>query len=133
MAITNGINHLGLTVLDLKGSTRFFVEYLGWTESGYEPSYPRTAVTDGKVRLTLWEVDKNMTVNNFDRKKNVGLHHLALQVASEAELISLCEHLKSKNDVKIEFLPELIGKGPRKHFMIHDPSGLRIEFIWPGS
>jgi hypothetical protein len=31
----------------------FIVEGLGWKESGRDDSYPRTAVSDGVVRLTL--------------------------------------------------------------------------------
>ena len=55
MAVTNGINHLGLAVKDLKQTTLFFTDLLGWTESGYDATYPRTSVTDGVVRLTLWQ------------------------------------------------------------------------------
>ncbi len=49
---TKGLHHLGLAVKDLQQTTRFFVELLGWEEAGYDATYPRTGVTDGKVRLT---------------------------------------------------------------------------------
>ena len=55
MPVTNGINHLGLAVKSLESSKSFFVDILGWEESGYDASYPRTAVSDGVVRLTLWQ------------------------------------------------------------------------------
>jgi catechol 2,3-dioxygenase-like lactoylglutathione lyase family enzyme len=132
MPITKGLNHLGLAVLDLQASTQFFVEYLGWTESGFDPTYPRTAVSDGHIRLTLWQVDNKLQINEFNRRKNVGLHHLALEIESESNLYALHSTLSAKPDVKIEFAPEDIGKGPRKHFIVFDPSGLRIEFTWPG-
>ena len=51
--ITQGIKHVGLTVDDLDQTTRFFVEALGWQESGRDESYPRTSVWDGTARLTL--------------------------------------------------------------------------------
>jgi catechol 2,3-dioxygenase-like lactoylglutathione lyase family enzyme len=82
MSETRGINHLGLSVLDLDSSVRFFTEALGWTESGRDNSYPRAAVSDGHVRLTLWQVDHQLAVEPFNRRKNVGLHHLALEVDS---------------------------------------------------
>jgi catechol 2,3-dioxygenase-like lactoylglutathione lyase family enzyme len=66
MAHTKGINHLGLSVKDLKKSTSFFVAVLGWSESGYDASYPRTAVSDGVVRLTLWQTDQSLKITGFN-------------------------------------------------------------------
>ncbi len=77
---------MGLAVKDLAASTRFFVELLGWTESGRDESYPRTVVSDGVVRLTLWQVDSGCELNAFDRRRNIGLHHLALEVRSEEQI-----------------------------------------------
>ena len=72
-------------------------------------------------------------MNGFDRRKNIGLHHLALEVNSEASLDEVTSKLASYNGVTIEFMPELVGVGPRKHMMCNEPGGLRIEFIWPGT
>jgi lactoylglutathione lyase len=130
---TRGINHLGLSVLNVERSARFFTEALGWTESGRDSSYPRTAVSDGHVRLTLWQVDHRLSIEPFNRRKNVGLHHLALEVASEERLNALAQVLAHWPEVEIEFLPELLGTGPRKHMMFLEPGGNRIELIWPGS
>ena len=47
-------------------------------------------------------------------------------------LIELFEKLKGIANVDIEFPPELLGAGPRKHFMCNKPGGIRIEFIWSG-
>lgn len=133
MPITKGINHLGLAVLDLEQTTKFFVDGLGWTESGRDPTYPRTAVSDGYVRLTLWQVDRSRPIVRFDRRCNVGLHHLALEVRSETDLESIMARISAYPDATIEFAPELLGDGPRKHMMCCEPGGLRIEFIWPGT
>ena len=133
MPETRGINHLGLSVFDLDSSARFFTEVLGWTESGRDTSYPRTAVSDGHVRLTLWQVDNQLTPAPFNRRKHVGLHHLALEVESEERLNCLAKSVANWPNVKIEFMPELLGKGPRKHMMFFEPGGNRIELIWPGA
>jgi lactoylglutathione lyase len=130
---TRGINHLGLSVLDLERSARFFTEALGWSESGRDNTYPRTAVSDGHVRLTLWQVDHHLAVEPFNRRKNVGLHHLALEVESEERLNSLAKSIAVWPEVTIEFMPELLGKGPRKHMMFLEPGGNRLELIWPGT
>ena len=131
MPVTRGINHLGLAVHDLNATAAFFVDKLGWQESGRDGSYPRTAVTDGVVRLTLWQVDHSGDVTLFDRRGNVGLHHLALEVESEQVLHELANRLQA-GGVDIEFMPEPVGDGPRKHMMCFEPGGIRIEFIWPG-
>jgi hypothetical protein len=43
-------------------------------------------VSDGQVVLTLWEGQNQAGRVQFDRKTNLGLHHLALRVGSEAAL-----------------------------------------------
>jgi lactoylglutathione lyase len=133
LAATRGINHLGLTVRDLDTSTRFFVDALCWTESARDDSYPRTTVTDGVTRFTLWQVDHRLPVEQFDRRKNVGLHHVALEVESEVRLNALAQTLSQWPNVKVEFMPEPLGRGPRKHMMLFEPGGNRIELIWPGT
>ena len=132
MAFTNGINHLGLSVKDLSATTDFFVQLLGWEKSGFDASYPRCAVTDGQLKLTLWQVESPAQVGPFSRRENVGLHHLALQISSEAKLHELYQLMLKYPAVKVEFAPELMGAGPRKHMMCAEPGGLRIEFVWPG-
>ncbi|MGH1471930.1 MAG: VOC family protein [Cellvibrionaceae bacterium] len=133
MADTRGINHLGLAVKNLEETKSFFVDGLGWKESGYDASYPRVAVSDGHVRLTLWQVDYSTLITEFNRKQNIGLHHLALEVESEAQLNAIYQKLNDLVDVTIEFSPESVGDGPRKHMMCLEPGGIRIEFIWPGA
>ena len=132
MVETKGINHLGLSVKNLQESKTFFTDLLGWEESGYDESYPRTAVSDGTVRLTLWQVDHSLDVEEFNRRKNIGLHHLALEVSSEQALNGLYRRVSEWPGATVEFAPELLGAGPRKHMMCSEPGGIRIEFIWPG-
>ncbi len=130
-AKTIGMNHLGLTVRDLNQTTTFFRDVLRWNVTAEDPSYPRTTVTDGTVRLTLWQVQVDGAAP-FDRKTNLGLHHLALEVADEATLLSLGETLAATDGVEVEFMPEFMGTGPRKHMMFAEPGGLRIELLWAG-
>ncbi len=132
MADTLGLNHLGLAVRDLDETTGFLVGALGWEEIARDDSYPRNSVTDGSLRLTLWQVDQTKDIVPFDRKTNVGLHHLVLQVASDSDLERLSKTVKDWPGVVIEFMPEPVGDGPRKHMMFAEPGGLRLELIWPG-
>ncbi|NJO91559.1 MAG: VOC family protein, partial [Chloroflexia bacterium] len=120
-----------LTVSKLEESASFFTSLLGWKEVRRKTEFPAIFVSDGAIMLTLWALKEDQP-NEFNRKKNIGLHHLALEVESEKGLTELYEHLQ-KHEVKIEFAPELVGNGPSKHMMCYEPSGIRIEFIWPGN
>ena len=126
--ITQGINHLGLTVSNLEKSTQFFTETLGWKVVGGYDDYPSKFVTDGKLFLTLWQVTKPSKSIAFDRKNNVGLHHLAFSINNLEDLNRLYERCKKTEGVLIEFSPEPNGNGPTMHMMIREPSGNRIEF-----
>lgn len=129
MTMTRGAHHIGLAVSKLEETAEFFTSVLGWKELRRN-DYPAIYVSDGKLMITLWQT-KEEPAAPFDRKKNVGLHHLALTVESEAALTEVHELLVAKG-TRIEFAPELVGKGPAKHMMCYEPSGVRIEFFWGG-
>lgn len=128
--LTRGMNHVGLTVSDLDKSTAFFTEVLDWEEVGGFPDYPSKFVTDGEMFLTLWQATDPETAVAFDRKNNVGLHHLAFTVVSREALDVLYERFLETDGVVIEFSPEPNGGGPTIHMMIREPSGNRLEFAW---
>ncbi|MFA5824882.1 MAG: VOC family protein [Gallionellaceae bacterium] len=128
---TKGIHHLGLTVSKLEESADFFVSQLGWKEVRRNAEYPAIYVSDGSIMLSLW-ASREQPSNPFNKDKNVGLNHVAFQVENEADLNSLYTKLKNSG-VLIEFAPELLGKGPAKHMMCFEPSGIRVEFTWPGN
>ena len=123
-----GIHHLGLSVSDLEGSCRFFREILGWLVIRRVDEYPGIFVSNESIMFTLWQT--SLDAHAFDRRNNVGLHHVALQVDSESELSALYERLRSADGVTFEFSPEFLREGPAKHMICYDPSGIRIEFIW---
>lgn len=128
--ITKGINHLGLTVRDLDQTTAFFTELLGWKLLARDDSYPRTTVSDGTARLTLWQADRSAPMTKFDRKANIGLHHVALEVETEDDLNALAGKIEAWPGVTMEFGPEPLGNGPRRHMMFAEPGGIRLEIIW---
>jgi catechol 2,3-dioxygenase-like lactoylglutathione lyase family enzyme len=132
-SLTRGIDHVGLTVRNLEQTRDFFLNCLGWKQVGEKPDYPAVFVSDGYVRLTLWEVKSRDDLVEFDRKTNVGLHHLALRVESEEALEVVHSRIASWPGAKIEFSPELLGKGPKMHAMFFEPGGIRLEFDYdPG-
>ena len=79
-ARTRGAHHVGLTVPDVEAARRFFVEALGFDTVGGRPDYPAAFVSDGTLMITLWRAADPDTATPFDRRANLGLHHLALRV-----------------------------------------------------
>jgi hypothetical protein len=45
-------------------------------------------------------------------------------------LDALYERVAGWPGVAVEFAPELVGKGPKLHFMMREPGGIRIEFAF---
>ncbi len=122
-----GMDHIALSVSNLEASTDFFVEALGFKVAGRDQEYPAAFLNNGQMSLTLWQTSDEPVA--FDRKRNVGLHHLAIRVSSFEALDALYETVKEFEGVVIEFSPELSYGGPAKHMMIREPSGNRIELV----
>lgn len=61
---------------------------------------------------------------------HLGLHHVAIKVESEQDLMNVFDKVTNHPGVTVEFAPELLHQGPAKHFMVYEPSGIRMEFIW---
>ncbi|SDW67042.1 VOC family protein [Marinobacter mobilis] len=130
-ALTQGLQHVGLTVTRLEESASFFTQLLGWKEVSRKPDYPAVFVSDGSIMLTLWEAKSDQPAG-FDRRTHVGLHHLALRVDDEKTLQEIHDRV-ADSGLNIEFPPEYVGEGPSRHMMCYEPSGIRVEFFFNGS
>jgi catechol 2,3-dioxygenase-like lactoylglutathione lyase family enzyme len=129
-ASTFGFDHVGLSVRNLASSRKFFCDCLGWSVVGERSDYPAAFVSDGRGVLTLWQVESPKEAIAFNRRTNVGLHHLALAVVDRASLDALYQQVSNWPDVTVEFGPQRSGAGPTIHFMVREPSGVRIEFAF---
>ena len=129
---TAGVHHVGLTVPDLAEATAFFEEALAFETIGGVPDYPSAFLSDGTVMLTLWQAANGRDATPFDRRHNLGLHHLSLRVRDGESLDALHATLAARPDTEIEFAPEPLGDGPTRHMMCAIPGGLRLELIAPG-
>jgi catechol 2,3-dioxygenase-like lactoylglutathione lyase family enzyme len=133
-ALTRGVHHIGLAVQDLDAATRFFCDALGFSVVGERPDYPARFVSDGTVLLTLWQVSDPASATRFDRRANIGLHHLALAVADDATLETVYARVSAHPGAIVEFAPEPIREGATiRHFICAMPSGIRIEFATPSA
>lgn len=106
-ALTQGVHHVGLTVRELYATRDFFVNCLGWSQVGEKPDYPAVFVFDGYILVTLWKVKDQAHMREFDRRSNVGLHHLALRAKSEEAFREIVKRVERWSGVRIEF--------PRSH------------------
>jgi catechol 2,3-dioxygenase-like lactoylglutathione lyase family enzyme len=130
--LTSGVHHIGLAVPDIGTAAGFFTDALGWTVVREVPDYPARFVSDGHTLLTLWQLSDPANAVPFDRKNNVGLHHLAFEVADEEALAAIHEAVQAHPGVEIDFGPEPIQAVPIvKHFICIIPGGVRIEFATP--
>ncbi len=128
---TQGVHHVGLTVPELQSARTFFVDGLGFEQVGEVPDYPAAFLSDGSTMITLWQAEDPETAVAFDRRRVIGLHHLALKVADPKVLKTLHGELKNRDDVEIEFAPESLGGGPSRHMMCRIPGNIRLEVIAP--
>lgn len=129
--LTQGAHHIGLTVSHLEDSANFFITLLGWKEIKRDAEYPAIFVSDGSTMVTLWQARSDSPVE-FDKNHNVGLHHIAFRVETEDALNQISDIMQGAENVSMEFAPELLRDGPARHMMVYEPSGIRVEFIWPG-
>lgn len=130
-ARTAGVHHVGLTVPTLGAARNFFIDGLGFAQVGEVPDYPAVFVSDGTVMITLWQVEDPPSAIPFDRRRGIGLHHLALRVADQKSLDTLHGELSGRDDVEIEFAPEPLGGGSIRHMMCRIPGNIRLELLAP--
>lgn len=127
---TLGVHHVGLAVPDIEAARSFFCEALGYRTVGGNPDYPAHFVSDGTTLLTLWQVEA--PARPFDRRHNIGLHHLAIAVADAEALDAVYARVRDWPGVAIEFAPCALREGSQvRHFMCAIPGGVRVEFATP--
>ncbi len=131
-SLTQGVHHVGLAVKNLEQTRAFFCDELGFKIVGGVPDYPSTFVSDGFTMITLWQVADPGAAIDFDRRNNVGLHHLALAVPDEDVLNEVFNRMQAHPDTTVEFSPTQILEGSAaRHFICIIPGGIRVEFATP--
>jgi catechol 2,3-dioxygenase-like lactoylglutathione lyase family enzyme len=130
--LTTGVHHVGLAVPDIDAARAFFTEALGYKAVGGVPAYPAHFVSDGATLITLWQLEDPASAAPFDRRRNAGLHHLAIGVHDHAGLETLYQRIADWPGVTIEFAPCALREGSAvRHFMCAIPGGVRVEFATP--
>jgi catechol 2,3-dioxygenase-like lactoylglutathione lyase family enzyme len=126
--LTRGVHHVGLSVSDLAAARTFFETALGYELVGERPAYPAVLLSDGRTMITLWQIENPAAGAPFDRRRNAGLHHLALLVEDVETLDTVHRRIVAAG-AEIEFAPEPRADGLARHLMCAIPGGPRVEFI----
>ena len=127
---TGPIHHITLTVADIKRSTEFYTNYLGFQVAvEFEP---RIALTNGSLLLVLTPPpDPARAIANdlFDENR-IGLDHVSLTVEDRASLEAaaafLDKHGVSRGEIKD------LGPGFAIYVMaVRDPDNIQLELTAP--
>ena len=120
-----GIDHLSVSVSDLKKSRAFYdyvLKFLGFKLlDEYEEA---VGWTDGKTRVWIMQADAEGKRHPY-RFRNVGFHHYAFQLKSRADVDALERHLKKK-DIQIVDPAGEYYDGYYAVFFL-DPDGMKFE------
>jgi hypothetical protein len=96
------------------------------------PDYSSIFVSDGTILMRLWRAADPKTARPFDRRANIGLHHLSLAVADDTALEAVWERVRAYPGVVVDHEPGPIRAGSAtRHFLVFIPGGIRIEFATP--
>jgi len=125
-----GIEHIGIAVDDLNGSSDIFGDLLGLNLRSREKIDDQQVITDiyetgsGKLEF-LKATDENSPIAKFIEKKGKGVHHIALKVDN---LQAALDYLKGQGIQLIDTSPR-IGVEDFKIAFLHpkSTSGILVE------
>jgi|SRR3989344_8785365 len=125
MIKTSGVDHITLTVKDLKKSKEFYNKVCGMKFIMDEKD--SAGLSDGTFSLWLSTCrDKNSQVQNFNRN-NTGLDHWAFKVTSMKDLKEIEELLKNMK-IPLEDGGITDDDFGDKAIFTEDPDGMKVEF-----
>ena len=118
---TCGVDHVGLSVRDLVSTQKFFCDCLGWRIVG-EGRNARCSFGGHGAHARQGRPG--------DAYRRASDCIMALAVVDQIGLDTLYKRVASWPGAAVEFGPESSGAGPEIHFIVREPSGVRIEFTF---
>ena len=127
-----GVHHVDLVVSSIERSLRFYQGLLG------PLGYHRVGEVEGERGETIWYLSGPGTAIGlreaqagselYDRYR-VGLHHLAFEAESRAQVQEIAEWVRSQ-PVEIESEPQEYTYMPGYFaFFFYDPDGMKLEIV----
>jgi len=127
---TGAVHHVSLTVSDVKRSTEFYTNYMGF-QMAVEFD-PRVALVNGGLLLALGPAPDPAQARAGDQfnENRIGLDHLSLAVDSLEDLEAAAEFL-DEHGVDHGEIRDL-GPGFAIHVMaVRDPDNIQLELTAP--
>jgi glyoxylase I family protein len=130
---TSGVHHVDLVVSSIERSLPFYRDLLA------PLGFHRVSEVEGERGETIWYLSgpgsaiglreaQTESDGTYDRYR-VGLHHLALEVASRAAVDERAEWLRSQG-AEIESGPEEYAYMPGYYAVFfYDPDGIKLELV----
>jgi catechol 2,3-dioxygenase len=121
------IGHVALYVADIKRSTQFYTEVLGFEVSD---EYQDDMMPGGAVFMRCNKDHHGIALFKASERNpaGAGLHHMAFEVASLDDVVRARAHLR-EHDVQIDFDGRRRA-GVQIAVEFRDPDGHRLEIYW---
>jgi glyoxylase I family protein len=128
---STGVHHVDLVVSSIERSLPFYTALLG------PLGYHRVSEVEGERGETIWYIGGPGTAIGLREAQSdgrhdryaVGLHHLAFEADSRAQVDELAAWLRSQ-DVEIESAPQEYTYMPGYYAVFfYDPDGLKLEIV----
>ena len=123
---TTGVNHLTLTVTDVKRSCEFYTTILNFQAVG--EFGPRILLSNGSMVLVIGSAPDPAHALSGDRfdENRVGLDHISLSVSSRADLDEAVRLFEARGVPHGEI--EDLGAGARLYVLaFRDPDNIQLE------
>jgi glyoxylase I family protein len=129
---SSGVHHVDVVVSSIERSLPFYAELLS------PLGFHRIAEVEGERGETIWYIggpgsavglrEAQSDAGPYDRY-SVGLHHLAFEAASRADVDERAEWLRA-HDVELESEPQEYAYSPGYYAVFFfDPDGLKLEIV----
>jgi catechol 2,3-dioxygenase-like lactoylglutathione lyase family enzyme len=129
---SSGVHHVDLVVSSIERSLPFYTELLS------PLGFHRVSEVEGERGETIWYIggpgssiglrEAQSDDGPFDRYR-VGLHHLAFEAASRADVDERADWLRA-HDVELESEPQEYAYSPGYYAVFFfDPDGLKLEIV----
>jgi catechol 2,3-dioxygenase-like lactoylglutathione lyase family enzyme len=128
---STGVHHVDLVVSSIERSLPFYTELLG------PLGYHRVSEVEGERGETIWYIGGPGTAIGLREAQSdaphdryaVGLHHLAFEADSRAQVDELAAWVRAQN-VEIESAPQEYTYMPGYYAVFfYDPDGLKLEIV----
>ncbi|MBS3168654.1 VOC family protein [Candidatus Woesearchaeota archaeon] len=126
--------HIVLTVKNLKKSSKWYKEVLGWLDYSVAFEDNKNIYFKNKevpIYIAIFQGKKKFEKDKFNRYR-VGFHHLALKVKSKKIVDEFYEFLKSKRVNIVEPPKNILDYGDKLYYAVffNDPDDLRLEVVY---